>query len=294
MAMDYSNKNLQKTSFINEDLSNSRFSNSDLRGADFSGSNLNNADFTNVKTGITPLNTVLLFVAALIVSLISGYFAMRAGTKVQEMLASTDTRIRYAGIATMVIILIFILYAWWKGTGKAIKNLILPVILLAAAIGIISYVSGLGTGLGMLYQIIALLWVVIMFIVGTIARAAAGTLSNILFLVVALSGGMFGKSIGGGIGTVIMAIACMQISKRALSGAIGFESLRKVAYYITSKFGTSFRNSKLTNAQFSQSTLHNGDFTDADLSSVNWGDSKLVNCMANENGIIIIKKKKHG
>jgi hypothetical protein len=58
-----------------------------------------------------------------------------------------------------------------------------------------------------------------MFIVGTIARAAARTLSNILFMIVALSGGMFGKSVGGGIGTVAMAIACALMSKELLSGA---------------------------------------------------------------------------
>ena len=292
MTRDYSNENLQKVSFKDEELSDAIFLGSDLRGVDFSGADLTGANFTRVKTGITPVNTIVIFIAALIISLISGYFAMLAGHTVQGMLASKDPKIRNSGIATIVIVILFILYAWWKGTGRAIINLIIPVVSLAAVIGIIAYVSGLGTGLGMFYQILALLLVVIMFMVGTIARAAAGTLSNILFLIVALSGGMFGRSIGGGIGTVIMAIACMQISKRALSGAKGFESLQKIALYITKKFGTSFRNSKLTDANFSQSKIHNADFTNADVSSVNWSDSKKINCIS-ENGMMAVKNKKH-
>jgi uncharacterized protein YjbI with pentapeptide repeats len=288
MEKDYSNKNLQRASFKNEDLSYANFTNSDLRGADFSGANLVSANFTGTKTGITPLNTVLLFMGALIVSLLSGYFAMLSGHTVQGMLASDDSKIRTAGIATTIIVILFIVYAWWKGTGKAIMQLLSPVVLLAAIIGIISYISGLGTGLGMLYQIAALLFVVVMFIVGTIARVAAGTLSNVLFFIVALTGGIFGKSIGGGIASTIMAISCAMISKRALSGAKGFDSLRKLALFITARFGTNFRNSILANASFSGSKVFNSDFTNADLSSVNWNNSKKANCLVN--GKVVTEK----
>ena len=294
MAKDYSNKNLQKASFKNEDLSYASFTNSDLRGVDFTGADLTGANFTHVSTGITPINTILIFIAALIVSLISGYFAMLAGTTIQGMLASNDPNIRKVGIATIVIIVLFIGYAWWKGTGRAIKNLIIPVALLAAVLGLIYIVFSLGTGYGILYQLFALLCVVIMFVVGTIARATANTLSVILFLIVALSGGMFGKSIGGGVGSVVMALACAQISKRALGDAKGFETLRKIAFYVTKKLGTSFRNTKLVEADFSQSKIHNADFTNANTSLVNWGDSKKINCISgSRNGLTIIKNEKH-
>src|SRR6187431_3200606 len=98
MAKDYSNKSLQNVSFKDQDLSNASFANSDLRGADFSGADLTSADLTHVRTGITPLNTMLIFIGALIVSLISGYFAMLAGHTIQGMLVSKDPNIRIAGI----------------------------------------------------------------------------------------------------------------------------------------------------------------------------------------------------
>ena len=62
---EYSNKDLQKASFTNEDLSGVDFSGSDLRGADLSGSNLAGADFSNVRTGITPVIVVWLFLISL-------------------------------------------------------------------------------------------------------------------------------------------------------------------------------------------------------------------------------------
>jgi uncharacterized protein YjbI with pentapeptide repeats len=100
---------------------------------------------------------------------------------------------------------------------------------------------------------------------------------------------MFGRTVGGGIGTVVLAISCAMISKRALAGAKGFDGLRRIAFYITSKFGTSFRGSRLANTNFSQSKIHNSDFTNADISAVNWGDSRKVNCLMNEQ--IITDKK---
>ena len=143
----------------------------------------------------------------------------------------------------------------------------------------------------MLYLILSIFLVVIMFIVGTIARDIAGTLSNLLFLIVAIAGGIFSKSVGGGIGTTILAIACMQISKRALSGAKGFESLRRIAGYVTKKFGTSFRNSNLERAHFSHSQIKNTDFTGANLSSVNWDDAKTMNCITERNEISAVDRR---
>jgi uncharacterized protein YjbI with pentapeptide repeats len=289
MGKDFSNKNLQNESFVNADLVEANFSDSDLRGADFTGANLSSADFIHVKTGLRPSILILLFIAALAVSILSGYIAMLAGRTVQTMLASKDANVRAAAIFTMVVVVLFIAYYYWKGGGKALKNFMLPAIIIAIFIGIVAYISKLGTGLGMLYVVFSLLLVTVMFIVGTVARTAAGSLSNILFVIVALAGGIFGKSVGGGIGAAIMAISCALISKRALSGAKGFDTLRKIGIYITRKFGTSFRNSNLTDADFSNSKIHNTDFTNADTTLVEWGNSKKINCLINEVKFTVVK-----
>jgi hypothetical protein len=279
MSKDYSNQNLQKASFRNEDLRGAIFSGSDLRGADFTASDLSDADFTKARTGISTANIVLLFLAAFIVSMLSGYVAMLAGQTIHILIDSADSKIRIVGFVCIGLVILFILYSLWKGVRTAIFHLIVPIIVIAVIIGVVSYTSGIGTGKGMLFLIVSCALVAIMFIVGTIARAAAGSLSNILFIAVALVGGIFGKSIGGGIASVIMAVSCAVISKRALQGAKGFDFLKKVAASITRKFGTSFRNSRLTNANFSGARLHNADFSNASLSQVNWGDAKKINCL---------------
>ena len=286
MPKDYSNQNLQGASLRDRNLSYANFIDSDLRGADFTGSDLTGANFTHVKTGITTLNKILIFIVAFAVSLLSGYIAMLAGNTIQSMLKSPEPRIRIVGYITIGLVIAFIAFSFLRGGKNAIMQLLVPAAIVALIVGIAAKLSGLGTGMGMLYLILAIVLTAVMFIIGTVARSAAGAaLSNILFVVVAIGGGMFGKSLGGGIGTVIMAISCALISKKALSGAKGFDGLRRLACWITSRFGTSFRNSNLTDANFSNSAISNSDFTNADVSTVEWGDSRKMNCIINENWI---------
>lgn len=294
MPESYSNKNFQKASFKNVKLTKANFSGSDLRGADFTGADLSGGDFTNVRTGITSVNAVLLFIASLAISLFAGYLATFVGRTLSVLLKSNNSHIRTGGIVSIALIIIFILYAIWKGGSKSIVYLIIPTVILALVSAVILYTSGLGTGMNMLYIALAFFLLLIMFVIGTIARTAAGSLSNILFLIVALSGGIFSKTLGGGIGTLIMAISCAVISKRALGGAEGFGFLKKIAVIVTRKLGTSFRDTQLTGANFSRSKIHNADFTGADIASVNWTDATRFNCKHDDEIVTDKKNKKHG
>jgi hypothetical protein len=278
-AADHSNRNFQNASFKNQTLTNANFSGSDLRGADFSGANLSGADFTRVTTGITPVNKAIIFVVAVVIALLSGYVAMLAGRTIQFMLKSDDPHLGLAGMITLVLYVIFIAYALVRGGGAAVRNLILPTIGVALVIGLVAYFTGAGTGMGMLYLIVCNLLLMVMFIVGTIAVTLGGTLSTILFLFVAASGAIFGRTLGGDLGPLIMAAASLLISRRALSGVKGFTVLKRISSNVTRNFGTSFRKSNLTQANFSHSKLHNADFSRAELLSVNWGDSRKVNCI---------------
>ena len=216
MPTDYSHQNLQGASLRDRNLSYANFIDSDLRGADFTGSDLTGASFIHVKTGISPGNKFWIFIAALIVSAFSGYVAMQAGDTIQSMLKSRDSYQRASGIIATVLAVLFFAYCWWKGGTNAIKHLIIPTVIAAITIGVIARLSGLGTGMGMLYLVLALVLTAVMFVVGTVARTAAGSLSNILFIIVALTGGMFSKSLGGGIGTFFMAVSCALISQKGV------------------------------------------------------------------------------
>lgn len=277
--MDYSHKDLRGRSFHNADLHDACFIGSDLRGADFSGANLNGANLSHSSMGFTFATTMVIFLITLIVSAASGYMAMLAGNMIQQMLSSPNLNMRTAGIVTVITTAVFIIYSWWRGVGNAVTSLLIPIGAIALLIGTMMYSLGLGTGIGVFYLIAAFLLVVIMFVIGTAARTAANSLSPIIFIVVALTGSIFGRSVGGGIGAAVMAISCAMISRRAVSGARGFGALRRIGNFLTQKFGTSFHDADLSRADLSSSRVRNSDFSDANISSVRWGSSKLVNCI---------------
>lgn len=268
--MDYKNQNLQGKSFKGMDLRNADFSGSDLRGADFTGANLAYADFSNTKAGLKQPAYIVVFIFSLVISLLSGYIAMLTGAANQVLLGSNEEYLKIAGYITTGLFLLFVLLAVWKGGGFTLK-IIFPVILIILILGPVFKMTGAGTGIGAFYSAMALILLVLMFFVGTVARASAGALSsNIIFLLVAMGGAMFGRSLGGGLGTVVMALACAVISKRALKGAKGFELLRTVSLTISTYFGTSFKAADLTNANFSNSIIKNTNFTGAKLDGINW------------------------
>jgi hypothetical protein len=187
MLKDFSNIDLRGVSFRFQDLSHARFSGSDLRGADFTGANLLGADLTQVRTGITPVNLVWIFLVSLAMSALSGYVAMLAGQTIQTMFVSTDRHVKQAGVACFFVIILFMAFCMWKGIDEAFSFMVLPVIVVAGLTGLFSAFYGDGTAMGALYITLCILLVVVMFIIGSIARAAAGSLSSVLFVVVAVS-----------------------------------------------------------------------------------------------------------
>jgi hypothetical protein len=274
--MENSKKSLQGKSFKGQNLPAADFSGADLRGADFTGAVLTNANFSKCRTGLKTSSVVLVFIFALAISLLSGYFAMLTGATIQLMLKSPENGIVTAAYITLALILIFIVLIIWKG---GFNTLILIVITIFSAVlaGLIFWLTGLGTGIGSLYASLALILFVIMVFVGITARATAGTLSStIIYLIVAIGGSVFGKSLGGGIGTVVLAISCAVISKRVLAGKDDLPMIKKIALTVGSYFGTSFRNADLTGVDFSESVIKNTIFTGAKQSGIKWENSKKI------------------
>jgi hypothetical protein len=281
ITTNYSGQNLRGRRFQNQRLDHADFSGADLRGANFSFAHLHGARFTGVKTGINSFAKVLLFLLSLALSLLSGYIAMLAGRTTQVLLKSGEWLLMVGGYITAGFFLIFTIVAVWKGLFHTINKLLVGMIALALGMGLFMYLTGFGTGRAALYGTLALLLMVLMFIVGTIARATIGSVgSNVLFLVVALAGGVFGKSLGGGIATIIMAISCAVISKRALNDIVGDSVLKKIALRISSSFGTSFQHADLTDADFSDAELRNTNFSHARLHGVNWDRARQVSVLA--------------
>ena len=271
---DYSGENLQGRSFRRANLRQADFTGADLRGADFSYAILSGAKFNHAKLGIQKSSRVFLLFFSLVLSLLSGYVAMLAGSTVHKLVLSGDWRLQGSGYILIGFFILFTAVALWKGLDTAVTKILLTLIGITGALGLIMFVTGYGTGEGALYGLFALLLMAMMFVVGTVARTTIGTLgSTILFVLVAISGGMFGRSVGGGIGTIVMAIACALISKRALKEK-GDTLLRKVALTVSTYFGTSFKQANLSGADFSDAEIKNTNFSGANLNGANWVNVK--------------------
>jgi hypothetical protein len=274
--LNFKEQNLQGRSFKKHDLQGADFSGADLRGVDFTGAKLANAVFANARTGLRISSLIIIFIISLLISFLSGYIAMLSGTTAQEMLVSGNEDKKLGAYIIIILLVFFVLLALWKGNSFTLK-IAFPVVLLLLITGTIFKLTGIGTGKGALHGAMALSLFVLMFYVGTVARAIAGSLSsNSLFVIVAMGGAMFGRSLGGGIGTIVMAIACAVISKLALKGVKGFELLDSVALRAGSLFGTSFRSADLTKADFSNSTIKNTDFTAAKVEGAKWENVKKM------------------
>jgi hypothetical protein len=275
--LEFAGRNLQGKSFNGADLKYANFSGADLRGADFTGANLTGADFSKSTSGMKMSSKILIFLLALIISLFSGYLAMLVGTTVQGMVKSQVWNEHLAGYITTAFIVIFAAMASWKGLFKAIRWVLPFMIGIPVVLGLFMVLAGFGNGKGAFLGIYAMIMMTFMFVVGTISRATAGTLaSGILFIIVAVGGGIFGRTVGGGIGTVVLALTCAYISKHALKAENPTSVLRKIALTMGTYFGTSFRSANLNQANFSEATIKNTDFSKADLSGINWSKTKKL------------------
>jgi hypothetical protein len=167
----------------------------------------------------------------------------------------------------------------WIGLFKAIKRVLVFMILLTIILGLVAYLTGYGTGIGALKSLLSLVLIGLMFLAGTISRAVAGTFaSGVLFLAVAMAGAMFGKSMGGGFGTVVAALACAVISKRALNQKFRHSAVRKIALFIGTYLGTSFKGADLTKADFTDAVLQNTNFMNSKRQGVDWTQAKKTFC----------------
>ncbi len=258
---------------------NRNFRKRDLRGVDFSGADLRGADFSEAITGLSPHWKWGVFLLSLFLSIFFGALSGWSGNSIQGMIDSGNPRIARAGYFITVETAIFLCVVLLGGFRKAIHFVTLPAITLAFALGVIAAILHQGNGVGSLMAIIGIILAFAVVLVGTLARTAAGNLSSLLFIVVALSGAIAAKSAGGGILVTLVALSCVVVSKRALAGSWSFSTLNRwIVNFLLSK-GTRFKGADLSYASFRNAKLAQSDFLGANLEGVLWeGASGLDLC----------------
>ena len=267
--LNFSGQNLQGKSFQGQNLVGADFRGADIRSTNFTGANLTNADFSGAVAGLDRKSSLILFFLAIFVSIMAGALAGLGGQFIQ--LLFEQSQYTFLAVTISSILLAFFLFVtFYRGLGTAIKSVVSKILFYSLSIAVLVIVTGVGNGVGAIGVIFGLVFLIIVTISATVARACAGTMSNILFFLVAISGVLVGRSFGAGLGATAIAISSVLISKRALSGDRRDAFVLSITLAISSYCGTSFRQANLTNANFTNARLIDADFRQAILTGICW------------------------
>ena len=268
-VLHFSGQNLQGKSFQGQRLVGADFRGADIRSTDFTGADLTNSDFSNIVAGLDQKSSMILFFLSISVAAIAGAAAGLGGQYIERLFERSPYTSLTIAINT-ILVAVFLLVTFLQGLGPAIKSLISKIVFWSLVIGVLVIVTGVSNGFGVIGVILYLVLLTIVAVSGTIARTCAGTMSNILFFLVAISGMVVGRSFGAGLEAMAITISSVLISRRALSGDRRDAFVLRTTLVISSYFGTSFRQANLTNANFTNARLINTNFRQATLTRICW------------------------
>ncbi|MEM9925278.1 MAG: pentapeptide repeat-containing protein [Cyanobacteria bacterium P01_D01_bin.50] len=309
MAQEYCRAKLRGKSFKGEDLSGVDFSHSDIRGADFSNAILRGANFSHVKTGLQRRWAIIIVLFSLLLSAISGCISAVGGSLVGFILINSARENLYVGASCLIILSVFFLLSIRKGVLAACGFLAVAIALaVVTAVAWAGFVAVVWSGLAAASDAISIAPIVAVVATGTVAVIVTAVGAVIVTITAAITGaiaGIFAVTV-----TVILAgllagavsVYAMMVNPVAgivagivsvvlviLSAYVGccaiFEDkkqnfVRNMAISLTTRYGTSFRNADLTDADFTQAKLKSADLTKAKVKRTNWFEIKQVHLAA--------------
>jgi hypothetical protein len=267
---EYRAMNLRHRSFQDLALEGADFSEADLRGADFSGARLEHANFHNARLGMSPLVGALIMLGAVGVSIAAGVMAGEVFDAVSNRLTSSSWE-RSTGAATILLLVsLFIVFLFWRGFEVAVKVFLVVFALaygLNAAIqliwGDVDVAVGLrGFGLVVLFALAVF--------AGLVGRMVGGTFGALAIALVAIPGGVAAGRAEGGLAALVISVALVLISKRALRADPRDRRLQMIAHALVSRWGTQFVGADLTGADFTGASAEQCNVTDAVLDDIRW------------------------
>jgi hypothetical protein len=273
---DFSGKNLAGRSFRGQDLSGACFSGADLRGTDFTDAILNGANFTGVKSGLLPLQKLMVFLASLISSALLGGLAGWVDALVELEFHNSDG---FGGIApkvsakwiVLVILLVFGYVAQRYGLTTGFNTFVITVVVAGIGAFISSSFVAIASGLAIAVTVVAFIAVVTSIVVILALTTALSVSLTAAAIVIAAFAPVFTwiAAPTAGESAVVLAITVTLISAyigwQAFQGDDRHAVLWGIAENFATRQGTSFRGADLTGADFSQAKLKSTSFSGAIL-----------------------------
>lgn len=278
---DYRSEDLRRRSFKGQSLESADFTAADLRGVDFSHARLAGASFRDARLGVSPLAGAAMLVGAIAVSVVTGVVAGQSINAVRERFGAEHWEDVAGAASISVVLVVFVAVMFWRGFDTAVKAL-----LVASAIGlvaslIIRLVAGsvdlviIGRGIGLV------LLIALAVISGILARVVGGSFGAWAIPLVALLGGLATGRAEGGLAGLVVMVALVLISKRALHADYRDRTLLDLAHRIVWKWGTRFAAADLTGVDFTGTRVEHSDLRGATTEGARWEHGRVPPSLGN-------------
>lgn len=239
------------------------FAQADLRGADLSHAHLAGADFTNVRLGLRPVASFVLFAAALVMAAGAGVIIGLAIADIRELVRTPGWDNAARGVGFVLVTVLFLVVFWARGLRLAARVLLvsLAALLLTSAV-VTTLVGRFEAGIAFRLAALAVL-LAVLFLVGMVGRMIGGSYGAAALVVVALIGGVSSGRAGGGIAAVLVAMTMVIFAKRALRDEKQDRPIQQLTHRIVTARGTRFTGADIRGATFAGTRIAHTDATEA-------------------------------
>ena len=253
-----------------QDLEGADFSGKDVRGADFTGVNLRSANFQNATLGVAPRVGVVMLGIALLLSLAAGVAIGWSVNGLRHRISADQWDEVAEGSAMAVILVVLVAVIIWKGFDLAFK----VVVVVYFALLVVNIVANLIWDeveyVRMIRATAIVIFLVLAVATGIFGRVIGGVFGSWSIAVVAVFGGLASGRFEGGLAGIVVAISLVAISKRAVRGDPRDRTLRKEAHRLIHRWGTSFRDADVTGVDFTGANVSLCDLRGATVVGVKW------------------------
>jgi Pentapeptide repeats (8 copies) len=283
----FKRQNFRGKSFRGEDLSGTDFSGSDIRGADFTNAVLKNASFVNVTAGLQRRQAVFLLSLLCGLAMLLGAGAGAIGSLTEgSFFAANPTNPANFTWVTPTLTIAFTIVSLTRSMsigfsvfGLALLGATIAAVLSSAAIpfmGNIAFLIVLNALVTAATAALTPLIVAAAWAFRNLAALLVGAGFLVSFVVVLIVVATFvpSSNIAPAITIVSMVLPLTgYTSWKTLKGTHKYIITLRIAYFLSTKWGTSFRGCDLTNANFTRAILKSTDFSNATLTNTCWDKS---------------------
>ncbi|PSN15092.1 hypothetical protein C7293_08825 [filamentous cyanobacterium CCT1] len=269
--------------YRSQDLEGRNFSDANLRGAIFSNSNLKGVNFIDSKTGLPEHIEFIFLCLSLLVIALSGTISQ---VTLQSILSESTTRPVF--LTTILVLSTFFLLVFFNSLVSAIVfsiSIAVIAIIVGALSGEIStvlsdslagvVVGAIGTSvLGSLIFVVNLAALIVLCLRGRLATYGMITLAFIGIGTTALAQAASLTIISFSIISGIVVLIGINGGKKSFTENYKHDLIKSLVIRLISLFGTNFKDTNLTDADFSGATLKGVNFYRANLTRTCWKNSR--------------------